>query len=47
MDDICDFFKKLPSGDKQLTIIPGAAHTLVSSKQRFTFWRVMKSWLEG
>jgi alpha-beta hydrolase superfamily lysophospholipase len=47
MDDICDFFKKLPNGDKQLTIIPGAAHTLVSSKQRFAFWRVMKSWLEG
>jgi alpha-beta hydrolase superfamily lysophospholipase len=47
MDDICDFFKKLPNGDKQLTIVPGAAHTLVSSKQRFTFWRVMKSWLEG
>lgn len=47
MDDICDFFKKLPNGDKQLTIIPGAAHTLVSSKQRFDFWRVMKSWLEG
>lgn len=47
MDDICDFFKKLPNGDKQITIVPGAAHTLVSSKQRFTFWRVMRSWLEG
>ncbi|MDB5651182.1 MAG: alpha/beta hydrolase [Hyphomicrobiales bacterium] len=47
MDDICDFFKKLPTGDKQLTIVPGAAHTLVSSKQRFAFWRIMKSWLEG
>jgi alpha-beta hydrolase superfamily lysophospholipase len=46
LDDICDFFKKLPNGDKQLTIIPGAAHTLVSSKQRFVFWSVLKSWLE-
>jgi pimeloyl-ACP methyl ester carboxylesterase len=47
LDDICDFFKKLPNGDKQITIVPGAAHTLVSSKQRFAFWRIMKSWLEG
>lgn len=47
LDDICDFFKKLPSGDKQLTIVPGAAHTLTNSKQRATFWRVMRSWLEG
>ncbi len=47
LDDICDFFKKLPNGDKQITIVPGAAHALTSSKQRFIFWRVMKSWLEG
>jgi alpha-beta hydrolase superfamily lysophospholipase len=47
LDDICDFFKKLPNGDKQLTIVPGAAHTLTSSRQRFAFWRVMRSWLEA
>ena len=47
LEDICAFFRKLPGGDKQITIIPGAAHTLVNSQQRFVFWRVMKSWLEG
>jgi alpha-beta hydrolase superfamily lysophospholipase len=47
LSDICDFFQKLPNGDKQITIIPGAAHTLVNSQQRFAFWRVLKSWLEG
>lgn len=46
LDDICNFFQKLPNGDKQITIVPGAAHTLVSSKQRFTFWKILKSWLE-
>jgi alpha-beta hydrolase superfamily lysophospholipase len=46
LDDICDFFKKLPNGDKQITIIPGAAHTLVNSRQRFAFWKVLKTWLE-
>ncbi len=46
MDDICNFFKLLPNGDKQITIVPGAAHTLVSSQQRFTFWKIFKNWLE-
>lgn len=47
LDDICDFFKKLPNGDKQISIIPGAAHTLVNSQQRFAFWRVLRSWLDA
>ena len=47
MDDICDFFKKLPNGDKQFTPVPGGAHTLVNSKQQFIFSKVMKGWLEG
>jgi pimeloyl-ACP methyl ester carboxylesterase len=46
MDDIGNFFKLLPNGDKQITIVPGAAHTLVSSQQRFAFWKIMKSWLD-
>ncbi len=46
MDDICNFFKALPNGDRQITIVPGAAHVLVSSKQRATFWAIMKDWLE-
>jgi len=46
MDDICNFFKALPNGDRQITIVPGAAHVLVSSKQRFTFWKILKDWIE-
>lgn len=46
MDDICNFFKALPNGDRQITIVPGAAHVLVSSKQRFTFWKILKDWVE-
>lgn len=46
LDDICDFFVHLPNGDKQLTIVPGAAHTLVNSRQRTVFWQVMRNWLD-
>ena len=46
MDDICNFFKALPNGDRQITIVPEAAHVLVSSKQRFSFWKILKDWIE-
>ena len=46
LDDIGAFFKALPTGDKQITIVPGAAHVLVSSKQRMLFWAILKDWLE-
>jgi len=46
LEDICDFFRLLPNGDKQITIVPEAAHTLTSSKQRFAFWKILRAWLE-
>ncbi len=46
LEDICAFFRALPNGDKQITIVPGAAHALTSSRQRFVFWKVFKDWLE-
>ena len=46
LEDICNFFRALPNGDKQITIVPGAAHALTSSKQRFVFWKIFKDWLE-
>jgi alpha-beta hydrolase superfamily lysophospholipase len=46
LEDICNFFRALPGGDKQITTVPGAAHSLTSSKQRFVFWKVLKAWLE-
>jgi pimeloyl-ACP methyl ester carboxylesterase len=38
MEDLLDFFDKLPNGDKQFSVIAGAAHALNTCKARFAFW---------
>ncbi len=45
MEDLWDFFIKLPNGDKQFSVIAGAAHALGTCKARFAFWHAMKSFL--
>ena len=45
LDDIIDFFRKLPNQDKQLAIIPGAAHSITLSLNRQLFWHVMGCFL--
>jgi pimeloyl-ACP methyl ester carboxylesterase len=38
MEDLLDFFRKLPNGDRQFSEIAGAAHALSTCKARFAFW---------
>jgi alpha-beta hydrolase superfamily lysophospholipase len=38
MADLWDFFYNLPSGDKWFTVIPNAAHSLVTARNRALFW---------
>ena len=38
MEDLWDFFVKLPNGDKQFSVIAGAAHALGTCRARFAFW---------
>lgn len=45
LDDLIDFFKLLPNQDKQLAIIPGAAHSITLSLNRELFWHVMHGFL--
>ena len=45
MDDLLNFFAKLPNGDKQFSVIAGAAHALATCKARFTFWHAAKAFL--
>lgn len=45
MEDLWDFFQLLPTGDKQFSVIPGAAHALGTSKNRAVFWHVMDAFL--
>jgi alpha-beta hydrolase superfamily lysophospholipase len=46
VDDLQDFFKQLPSGDRQFAILPGLAHSVVMGKNRQLFWHAMRAFLE-
>ena len=46
MDDLLDFFEKLPTGDKQFSVIAGAAHALSTCKARFAFWYAAEHFLK-
>ena len=46
MEDLLDFFDKLPNGDKQFSVIAGAAHALATCKARFAFWYASEMFLK-
>jgi alpha-beta hydrolase superfamily lysophospholipase len=46
MEDLLDFFQKLPNGDRQFSVIAGAAHALSSCKARFAFWYAAEKFLK-
>jgi alpha-beta hydrolase superfamily lysophospholipase len=43
--DLLDFFRQLPNGDRQYTILPNTAHSQGFSKNREVMWYVMKNFL--
>jgi alpha-beta hydrolase superfamily lysophospholipase len=45
VDDLQDFFKRLPSGDRQFVILPGVAHSVVFGLNRQLFWHAMHAFL--
>ena len=45
VDDLQDFFKQLPNGDRQFIILPGMAHSVVQGLNRQLFWHAMRSFL--
>ena len=45
MADLTDFFSQLPSGDRQLVVLPGMAHSVVMGLHRQSFWHAMHSFL--
>jgi alpha-beta hydrolase superfamily lysophospholipase len=45
VDDLSDFYKRLPSGDRQFVILPGLAHSVVLGLNRQQFWHVMRAFL--
>jgi alpha-beta hydrolase superfamily lysophospholipase len=46
MDDLYDFYKQLPNGDKQFAVLPNVAHSVTYSKNRHMFWHAMRAFLE-
>ena len=45
-EDLISFFTKLPNGDRELTIIPGMAHSVVLSYNREQSWQIVRSFIE-
>jgi pimeloyl-ACP methyl ester carboxylesterase len=45
MADLEDFFAKLPNGDKQFSVIAGAAHAIGMSHNRAAYWHVVQGFL--
>jgi pimeloyl-ACP methyl ester carboxylesterase len=44
-DDLLDFFRQLPNGDRQYVILPNTAHSQGFSKNRPLLWYAMKNFL--
>jgi alpha-beta hydrolase superfamily lysophospholipase len=45
MEDLWDFYRQLPNGDKQFSVIGGAAHALATCRNRRAFWHVSHAFL--
>jgi alpha-beta hydrolase superfamily lysophospholipase len=45
VEDLLDFYRQLPTGDRQFVILPGTAHSVVSGLNRELFWHAMRAFL--
>jgi pimeloyl-ACP methyl ester carboxylesterase len=45
IDDLSEFFKRLPNGDRQFVILPGAAHSLITNINRRQTWHTVRAFL--
>jgi alpha-beta hydrolase superfamily lysophospholipase len=45
VDDLFDFYRQLPSGDRQFVIVPETAHNPTVSKNRFLYWHAINAFL--
>jgi alpha-beta hydrolase superfamily lysophospholipase len=45
VEDLTEFFKRLPNGDRQFSILPGAAHSLIVNINRRQTWHAVRSFL--
>jgi alpha-beta hydrolase superfamily lysophospholipase len=45
MEDLWDFYRQLPNGDKQFSVIAAAAHALGTCRNRHAFWHAAQAFL--
>jgi pimeloyl-ACP methyl ester carboxylesterase len=45
VEDLINFYKQLPNGDRQFVILPGTAHAISSGLNRHLAWHVMNAFL--
>src|ERR1700722_20267265 len=45
VEDLLDFYRKLPTGNRQFVILPGMAHSVVSGLNRQLFWHAMRAFI--
>jgi alpha-beta hydrolase superfamily lysophospholipase len=45
VEDISEFYKRLPNGDRQFVILRGMAHSVVLGLNRKLFWHTMRAFL--
>lgn len=46
VEDLFDFYRQLPHGDKQLVILPNTAHSVAVAINRHLFWHAVRSFLD-
>jgi hypothetical protein len=44
-DDLLDFYRQLPNGDRQFVILPHTPHAVGYSNNRHLLWYAMKNFL--
>ena len=44
-EDLLDFYRQLPNGDRQFVILPRVAHSITYSKNRHLLWYAMRNFL--
>ncbi len=47
MEDLLEFFRRLPSGDKRFTVLPGLAHCTPLGLRRHLMWEAAAGFLEA
>ena len=45
VDDLIDFYRQLPNGDRQFVILPNTAHSPIFANNRHLFWHVVREFL--